>query len=319
MKKMLSAIPTIVLWAMTASTANAAIVSIGTGVAVKGDRLTNLVTNGSFEKRAPGDPAITSPVYWSGVSGFHTDNTLQSLVYTIPGWGETSGRGAYGIWGDSSLLITDPCANGSACVYFGNWVTQPSPWPTFNGDGTVNFINPPTFTNSDPDNQTPTTLSQALNGLVMNETYLVDFWTSGEHYAAAFPDPGVFRLNIGASDSVFLTTPSLNSVFNANSIRYYVTFTADSTTETISFTNWGHLSSTGTTITATSTELILDDVIVNRVPEPTALALLATCLVGTCTLTRRRKTTPGQALPPIPPTAMYGRRVSRPESPVSNN
>lgn len=290
MKNGLSLVAAIVIGAMTVGAAEAGIVSVTTGMAVRGDRATNLLANGSFENRRPGDPPITQPVYWSGADMVHTDNTLVALVYPIPNWSVTSGRGGYGIWGDSVNLNTDPCADGFACVYFGNWITQASSFPTFNGDGTVSFGFAPTFTNQDPDNQTPTTLSQTLNGLVMNATYLLDFWTSGEHYAAAFPDPGVFRVKVGTADSIYLTTPSVNSVFNANSVRYQIEFTADNATETLSFTNWGHIFRTDPA--PTSTELILDDVIVNRVPEPGTLVLLATglmCLAASrCRLAKPR-------------------------------
>lgn len=277
MKNNPAAVAAMVIGMVAAGAADSAIVSVTTGAAVRGDRASNLLTNGSFELRASGDPGPAIPVYWSGVDGLHTESTLQALVYTIPGWSQTSGVGAYGIWGDSALLKTDPCAHGVACVYFGNWVTQPSPFPTFNSDGTATFASAPTFTNQDPDNQTPTTLYQTV-GLTKNATYLLDFWASSEHYAAPFPDPSVFRLGIGSNDSVFLTTPSVNSVFNANSQRYFVEFTADNTSETISFTNFGHI--VGNTSIPTATELILDDAILNRVPEPATLALVAIGLLG---------------------------------------
>lgn len=277
MKNNASAIATLVIALVAAGAAGAAIVSITTGTAVRGDRAANLLANGSFEQRAIGDPGAAIAVYWSGVNGLHTESTLQAQVYAIPGWGQTSGAGAYGIWGDSALIKTDPCAHGVACLYFGNWVTQASPFPTFNSDGTATFALAPSFTNLDPDNQAPTTLYQTV-GLTRNARYLLDFWTSGEHYAALFPDPSVFRLDIGANDSVFLTTPSVNSVFSANSVRYFVEFTADDTSETIAFTNFGHVTSGGSIPTAT--ELVLDDVILNRMPEPATVALVAIGLLG---------------------------------------
>jgi hypothetical protein len=151
----------------------------------------------------------------------------------------------------------------------------------------VTFTSLPTFTNTDPNNQTPTTLFQTLGGLTVDATYTLDFWTSSENesdLAGPFPDPGVFGLNIGL-DSVFLTAPSVNSVFNADSTRYYVTFIAENVNETLSFTNWGHISQN-----PMSTELILDDVIVNRVSEPATFALLVTGLAGMYRIRRRRLT-----------------------------
>lgn len=275
MKKGLCTVVAVALCLWAVGAARATIISITTGKAVMGDRNSNLVVNGSFENRAAGDPAVPTTLYWSGVSGSHTEGDPNAIVHTIPGWGQTSGPGAYGIWGDASLLLGAPCADGLACVYFGNYITTPSPSPTFHSDGTVTFASPPTFTNSNSNNQTPTTLSQSL-GLTPGQTYLLDFWTTGEHFAAPFPDPGVFGLSIGG-DSVYLTTPSANSVFNADSIRYYVKFTADSAVESLSFTNWGHIITADPT---TNTELILDDLILNKVYEPIPLALFGIGLAG---------------------------------------
>jgi hypothetical protein len=286
MRIVLSAALVIVIELVTTGVSRAAIVSIGTGMTPIGDRNSNLVANGSFESRFPLDSLVPTPAYWSGISGFHTENTLVAPFYAIPGWSQTSGRGAYGMWGQSSAIGGDPCVDGLACVYFGNWATVPSQSPIFKSDGTVTFASPPAFTNIDFDNQTPTTLFHVLNGLIKDETYILDFWTTGEHYYDPLPDPGVFQLSIGG-DSVFLTVPSMNSVFNANSIRYHVIFIADSISQTISFTNWGHITSSADVRTA-ATELILDDVIVNQVSEPISGALVAGGLIGIYAIRRRK-------------------------------
>lgn len=63
----LFAIAAIVLGVITVDAAHATIISIKTGVAVI-NRASNLVANGNFENRALGDPVVTTPVYWSGVT-----------------------------------------------------------------------------------------------------------------------------------------------------------------------------------------------------------------------------------------------------------
>jgi hypothetical protein len=262
------------------------------------DRSANLIRNGSFESRAAGDPALPTVLFWSGQPNLRTPfffglippvaNSAPTAV--IPDWTQSSGPGAYGLWGPSSGGFSAPCSDGIGCLYFGNWSTVAAPAPTFNSDGTVGFATTPTFTNTVALNQPPTVLSQTLTGLTIGATYLLDFWTTGEFdngQTGLFPDPGVFGLRIGG-DSLFLTVPTVNSVFHADNVRYYVVFSATSAVEILSFTNWGHIIPSSTAPT-TRTELILDDVIVNRVSEPASVALLAAALVGLCTLRRWRK------------------------------
>ena len=256
--------------------ASAAIVSITTSSTIMGNHSTNLVINGSFETRAPGDPGITNNVNWSGVMGQHIVAAQgNGAVYSIPAWGQTSSPGAYGIWGTlaGTGVAAPPCADGTGCVYFGNYFTGTgSANPAiFHADGTVTYATPPVFTNISGINAAPTTLFQTLTGLIVGDNYLLDFWAAGEDSTFRFASAGVFGLDIG-SDSVFLTAPSPASLLAASSIRYGITFKANSTTETLRFTNWGH-------ITTGSTELVLDDVILNHVPEPNSLALGALAVI----------------------------------------
>ena len=256
---------------LTSGAANASIVSITTTNTAVASQSGNLIQNGSFETRNAGDPAISSNVNWSGVQGSHIALVQGAgAVYGIPGWTQTSAVGAYGIWGSGAARGGATCADGVACLYFGSWFTTPSVAPVFNANGTVGFSSAPTFSNFSPLITAPTTLSQVLSGLVVGNDYLLDFWASGEDNTTSRILPGVFGLSIG-SDSVYLTAPSTGSVFNSASIRYNVKFKATSSIETLSFMNWGH-------VTTSSTELILDDVRLNAIPEPNALALAALAL-----------------------------------------
>ena len=276
--------------AAASCTASASIVSISTSNTAVASHSGNLISNGSFETRNVGDPAITNNVNWSGVQGQHLAFSQGSgAVYAIPAWAQSSGAGAYGVWGSAAAQGGAACTDGVACLYFGNHHTYAGAGvtPTFNANGTVTFSSTPTFTNFSPINQTPTTLSQVLTGLVIGDTYLLDFWTSGEDNTTSLPNPGVFGLNIG-NDSLFLTAPSINSVFSAASKRYQVTFTATSTSEAVSFVNWGHIAPSPTQF-SNRTELILDDVIVNHVPEPGTLALALGGVLLSCSVRQKKR------------------------------
>lgn len=258
--------------------ASASIVSISTGSVLVGNHSTSLITNGSFETRAAGDPAITTDVNWSGVVNNHKvlpQDSSGGIVYAIPGWGQTSSPGAYGVWGPGAGTARGgaACVDGAACLYFGNWFTGtgPSNPAIFHADGTVTYATPPVFTNISGINSAPTTLFQTLSGLTIGDEYLLDFWASGEDNNSIRPDPGVFGLSIG-TDSLFLTAPSPTSLLAATSIRYNVKFKATSINETLTFTNWGH-------VTGNSTELILDDVVINHTPEPSTVALILPVLL----------------------------------------
>lgn len=241
--------------------AGAAILNIAYGNAVLGSQSGNLVTNGSFETGAAGNQM------WTG-NGPYTGANTGGPGVSIPSWNASYPTGAYGWWGPIPFGGA-PCTDGANCVYFGNWITSASQVPNFGVNGEVTFPGPVAFTNVVAANQGQVTLAQTV-ALTVGATYLLDFWTTGE--GPPILSSGVFGLDIG-SQSVFLEVVT-------GTRRYYVTFIADTASTTIAFTNWGHLQ-TGTGVT---TELILDDVILNAmapaVPEPAGLAVLVVGMLG---------------------------------------
>ena len=102
---------------------------------------------------------------------------------------------------------------------------------------------------------------------------------TGEENLTTFTNLGLFGLTVGA-ELRYLQVPAISNAFGASQ-RYQVTFTADATDVDIAFTNWGHLPFQGT-------ELVLDDVILNVVPEPGTGLLVGLGLAG---LARRRERT----------------------------
>jgi hypothetical protein len=264
--------------------AQAGIVSISSGSAVVGDHTSNLIANGSFETGAVGTQR------WAGAAGQALGGTPNGdgASVAIPSWNAAFDTGAYGWWGPLSFAGA-PCANGTSCLYFGNSFATLNSAATFGANGVVTFAGTAGLTGNFAGNSDPVVLSQTVSGLVVGSTYTLDFWVSGESNTNGFNNSGIFGLDVG-SDSVFLTAVAANangSGISGASKRYLVTFTADSTSETIAFKNWGHACNT-------CTELVLDDVILNavasNVPEPGALSLVGLSLLGAFAAVRRRRT-----------------------------
>lgn len=151
---------------------------------------------------------------------------------------------------------------------------------------------------------TPVTLSQTIT-VVPGSQYLLDFWVSGEDANCGSPSPpGIFQFEIG-NQIMYGITGSNQSVYHGNSERYYVYFRSTSSSVTVAFKNWGHLwlnqSSTdllnvfptyaytgcvnGSPFSwcpYTTSELVLDDVIVNTsIPLPLSVEKFAAKSTGT--------------------------------------
>lgn len=248
----------------------------------------NLVTNGSFEIGAP--PSGTANLlYWA------TGTAL--TPYSVPsGWSSFGSNVTYAAWGNNgtvpqSLVGSAPIPDGNAAMYFGNggpaFVDQP---PTFNADGTVSFPNAPNFTSFFGP---PATLFQTVN--TPAPSYKLSFWVSGEdaYTGTPFQERGIFGFqitNVLAGDPIqWLTVPNgVNNTFGSSHLYEY-TFTPLNPLlpVDIKFINPGHLDLAAYGMANFTTELVLDDVIINAVPEVTSPLLAGGALLVGLIVQRR--------------------------------
>jgi hypothetical protein len=184
-------------------------------------------------------------------------------------------------------------------MYFGNGapvlVSQP---PTFNPNGTVSFPSPPSFTTFFA--TAPVILEQSINTPAnLAPAYELSFWVSGEGAVTGqqLAERGIFGLqvtNVLPGDPIqFLTVP--NGVNNAFGVSHLYEFTFTPLNPLlpvgVRFLDWGHFDLSPYALSSFTTELVLDDVIVNAVPEPGTLPLLAAGLGATAAWRRRRRAT----------------------------
>ena len=272
---------------MTAAPARASLTLLPSGPML-GMHAGNLVTNGSFEFRnaggAPGPGATGSSVFWA--------TGTAATPFAVPyGWSSSGGTNTYANWGGNlGMPVTfhgsAPLPDGLNAMYFGNGQgATTSLAPTFHPSGEVTFAGTPIL--QPPGGAFPVecTLSQTVfTNLSPAPSYLLSFWVSGE---GAFPggvgpaNDGIFGLrvtNTAAGDPIrYFAVPGSSGLYGSQ-LRLEFSFVPlnPSLPVTLEFINWGHfnLSPFGGTGT---TELILDDVIVNPVPAPGAstAALLA--------------------------------------------
>ncbi len=247
--------------ALLPAVAGATIDSITSGDVVMGNRLNNLIVNGSFEAD-----------WGSAANGsFWATGTNLSPTMSLTGWNATGNVGSYAVWGNDNIgpnwtiKGSDVLPDGQAGLYFGAFIMQSlGQQPTFHTDGTVTFSGNPNIV-PDP-NDGPVTLSQTLSGLNTSQQYLLDFWASGEDASFAVWQDGFFGLDITGENTMYFAAPGGQSGLGASQ-RYYILFHPSASTVTLTFTNWGHF----TDSFGFHSEICLDDVIVNPTPEPVTL------------------------------------------------
>lgn len=253
----------------------------------QGTHVGNLVTNGSFET---GAPVSNTTVAWA------TGTSLTPFAVP-PGWTSSGSSNAYAYWGGTGggpyqVALSDNLPDGQNGLYFGNNFTDIDKTPTWNANGTVSFSGTPTFS---PVFGSPVTLSQTIaTNVSPAAAYILSFWVSGENAAFASWADGIFGLritNVLAGDPIqYLTCPGGQSSLGA-SHRFEFQFTPLNplVPVTIEFINWGHLKQwpdvNGLPTGAFTSELVLDDVIINAIPAPGTVVTL----IAAWPLLRRRR------------------------------
>jgi hypothetical protein len=243
---------TLLLTAATCS--RAAILSLAGNDTLVGNRSLNLIANGSFE--ADGGVAANGS-FWATGTGFTP--TMSLTAWTASGQG-----GSYAVWGNDGfggIQLSAPLPHGTNALYFGAGIMQMvAPWPVEANNGLVTFTSTPAILPKPTDG--PVTLQQTVTGLNTNYTYLLDFWTSGEDIGdSAMAVDGFFGLLITGESMLYFAAPSGNGPIG-NSQRYQIYFQPTAPTITFKWFNWGHYTSPN----GLSDELVLDDVILNRIP-----------------------------------------------------
>lgn len=203
----------------------------------------NLILNGGFENSTCLD---INDRYCPNSSSYNCD---------IDNWICTGGSNStYACIVDTNFYST--LIEGTHLAYFGNsmsYLCSPTLGDTSClGDSSCMAIGiSPGYPYSEQDfgGNTGVSLEQTVTGLIIGETYVLEFWTGGE-WPNSYPDRGLFAVDIGFGNMFLRNRPYHNlSIGN----RFIIEFAAISTSHTIKFTNWGHICSS-------CTELMLDDV-----------------------------------------------------------
>lgn len=263
-----------VIFAGSALAAQSTIVSFTGGTALVGNRGANMLVNGSFEAQVG---SYLNNSFWS-------TGTTNTPYIPLTGWTASGGPNSYAIWGNggtpaAGVKGSAPIPHGEVGLYFGALVVQSvAPAPVFHPNGRVTFPGAPNIVPAAGFG--PVTLEQTVT-LNTGQQYLLDFWASGEDAQNGGWNPGVFGLDITGENTIYAAAPSGSGMYGGYQ-RYKVVFQPTSSVTTIKFTNWGHMSlSNGFT-----SELCLDDVILNPVPEVPAWPGF---LAGLAAIGRRRK------------------------------
>ncbi|MCX6409236.1 MAG: hypothetical protein NT143_02160 [Actinobacteria bacterium] len=235
---------------------------------------------------------------FSGIAGVTGTGTNGLPFRSMPGWTFTGGgSNTYALWLPGTSAAVGPWSNGlsqwgpygskngasNPQIYFGNdegWSISPTmatlrSTSAFTQDVTQTAL---TFTPSGGSSVSKNYVSSSAPTVfqevptTVGDTYCLSYWVGHETFSYSASNPGsdarsgIARVRIGTStgasgngySSVFFKVPTL--VGSLGERWYTFQFVAKASSTRIAFTSWGHLGS-GTT---NSTELVLDDVVVEH-------------------------------------------------------
>ncbi|MBI4578312.1 MAG: PEP-CTERM sorting domain-containing protein [Planctomycetes bacterium] len=119
---------------------------------------------------------------------------------------------------------------------------------------------------------------------------LVQHGSFEDDYSGYHGHDGIFGLDVTGYSTTYLACPdsAANSIFGTDNHTYRFEFAAPASSIEIKFTNWGHFFLNINGQIVPTTELFMDDVILNfvKIPEPATLGLIG--LGGLVLLPRRR-------------------------------
>ena len=242
----------------------------------------NLVTNGDMTDNghANSTPYKWSPVTTNGLSGVQMISSVAAgspPTTSMPGWTFSGGgTGTYSLWLPGTTAAVGPWSNGAANfgpfgskngasnpqLYFGNdegWSISPAASSAgFTAQGVTQTTITWTPANASRNymNGIAPTAAQTI-ATTAGSTYCLSYWVGHEWDHRIGVPYGIARLQIGGYNDVFFQVPP---GLAAGERWYTFQFDATSSATPIAFTSWGHIGSGG----SKTTELVLDDVVVNR-------------------------------------------------------
>lgn len=211
----------------------------------------NLILNGSFENSPCVPDAFSSCSWcplataygcdipnWTSLGG---GSATYSCIVDNNGWSNV-GSGLYAVYfGDNFCSACNSTQGDISClVDLGCTASGPPPGYPNNSSQYGGALG--------------LSLYQVVSGLTVGNNYTLQFWAGGE---SGFLDSGLFAVNVGFGDTMLreVNTPPNTGI----GTRFLIEFKAQFTTDTIKFTNWGHVCSS-------CTELVLDDVALYTAP-----------------------------------------------------
>jgi len=204
----------------------------------------NLIQNGSFEYGCPN-------------FGNFIPNSLNYSCDLTNWTGSGGGSQTYAMVYDTTVGVC-VTPDGKFVAYFGNGVmarvcsAQPFDISCLADSDcvTINVLPGGPYNDTAYGGPNGPSIEQTVNGLIVGNTYALEFWVGGEGQNAGWMDRGLFGVDIGFGYTYLRNYPTNPGYIGT---RYIIEFNATSTSHTVKFTNWGH-------VCGTCTELMLDNV-----------------------------------------------------------